>query len=113
MIVQAVHKFFKQGDPLPKLATTTVTDSGFSNYNGEPMSVIKVCYESKGQKRKRDGLQTHQGGGRGGGRGSKDGMSTGAKGVKSGGQWGQEWPGHTKKYCRFALGKCNMDTQVR
>lgn len=118
--VQAVHKFFKQGSPLPKLATTTVTDSGVSDYGGEPMSVIKVSYEGKGQKRKRDGAQTHQGGGRGGrgggrgvGRGSQDGASTGGRGVKAGGQWGQEWPGGNKKYCRFALGKCNMDTQVR
>ena len=24
----------------------------------------------------------------------------------------REWPGGAKKYCRFALGKSNMDTQV-
>lgn len=103
----AVHTFFKQGSPLPKLATTTVTNTGVSDYGGKPMSVIKVSYEGRGQKRKRDDA-----GGRGGreGRGAGRG-GNGARGFERGGQWGREWPGGSKKYCRFALGKSNMDTQ--
>lgn len=107
-LVQAVHTFFKQGGPLPRLATTTVTNTGVSDYGGKPMSVIKVSYEGRGQKRKRDdvagrGGRESRGAGRGG---------NGARGSERGGQWGREWPGGSKKYCRFALGKSNMDTQV-
>ena len=74
------------------------------------MSVIKVSYEGRGQKRKRDDSRARQGAarGRGGGRGSD-----GGRGSEKGGQWGKEWPGGTNKYCRFALGKSNMDTQVQ
>ena len=82
------------------------------------MSVIKVTYEGRGQKRKR--VDSGGRGGRGGdksvgtgsdrgGRGAKEGPS---KGTDAGGQWGKEWPGGTKKYCKFALAKANMDTQV-
>lgn len=99
-----MHSFFKQGSPLPKLATTTVTNKGVSDYGGQPMSVIKVSYEGRGQKRKRDDTG---GRGRGAGRGGR-GVESGGRG----GQWGREWPGGSKKYCRFALGKSNMDTQA-
>ena len=109
LLLQAVHNFFKQGSPLPRLATTTVTHSGVSDYGGQPMSVIKISYEGRGHKRKRDDSRARQGvsRGRGGGRGSD-----GGRGSERGGQWGKEWPGGSKKYCRFALGKSNMDTQV-
>ena len=95
---------------MPRLATATVTHSGVSDYGGQPMSVIKVSYESRGQKRKRDDSRARQGAarGRGGGRGSD-----GARGSERGGQWGKDWPGGSNKYCRFALGKSNMDTQVQ
>lgn len=111
MPLQAVHNFFKQYGPLPKLGTTTVTSSGVSDYGGKPMSVIKVTYEGRGQKRKRDdsgGKRGDRAAGRGG-VGQQNGVGNGAD---AGGQWGKEWPGGTKKYCRFALGKTNMDTQV-
>ena len=117
--LQAVHTFFKQHGPLPKLGTTTVTSNGISDYGGKPMSVIKVTYEGRGQKRKRDdhsnnkgGRGSNEGSGRGsdrGGRGSKEGSN---KGGDAAGQWGRDWPGGSKKYCRFTLGKSNMDTQV-
>ena len=110
LLVQAVHNFFKQYSPLPKLGSSTVTSSGVSDYGGKPMSVIKVTYEGGGQKRKRDDSGGR--GGRGsdrGGKGAKEGPS---KGTDAGGQWGKEWPGGTKKYCKFALAKTNMDTQV-
>ncbi|KAL0027136.1 hypothetical protein WJX79_009492 [Trebouxia sp. C0005] len=114
----AVHNFFKQYSPLPKLGTSTVTGSGVSDYGGKPMSVIKVTYEGRGQKRKRDDNGGRRGRGadksvsRGsdrGGRGAKEGPSKGTD--AGGGQWGKEWPGGTKKYCKFALAKTNMDTQ--
>ena len=111
MPLQAVHNFFKQYGPLPKMGTTTVTSSGVSDYGGKPMSVIKVTYEGRGQKRKRDdsgGKRGDRAAGRGG-VGQQNGVGNGAD---AGGQWGKEWPGGTKKYCRFALGKTNMDTQV-
>lgn len=117
-LVQAVHNFFKQYSPLPKLGTSTVTGSGVSDYGGKPMSVIKVTYEGRGQKRKRDdgGGRGGRGGdnsvGRGGGRGGKGVKEGPSKGTDAGGQWGKEWPGGTKKYCKFALAKTNMDTQV-
>lgn len=83
-----------------------MTNTGVSDYGGQPMSVIKVSYEGRGQKRKRDDSRGRQGParGRGGGRGSD-----GGRGPERG---GKEWPGGAKKYCRFALGKSNMDTQV-
>ncbi len=116
LLVQAVHNFFKQHSPLPKLGTSTVTGSGVSDYGGKPMSVIKVTYEGRGQKRKRNDSggrggdkSVGRGGGRGG-RGAKEGPSKGTD--AGGGQWGKEWPGGTKKYCKFALAKTNMDTQV-
>ena len=106
LLLQAVHSFFKQGSPLPSLATATVTHSGVSDYGGQPMSVIKVSYNSRGQKRKRDDSRARPGAARGRG-------SDGGRGSERGGQWGKEWPGGSKKYCRFALGKSNMDTQVQ
>lgn len=75
------------------------------------MSVIKVSYEGRGQKRKRDDISARQGAarqGRGDGRGNVRG-----RGSERGGQWGKEWPGGAQKYCRFALGKSNMNTQVK
>ncbi|DBB03074.1 TPA: hypothetical protein ACH3X1_013389 [Trebouxia sp. C0004] len=110
----AVHNFFKQYSPLPKLGTSTVTGSGVSDYGGKPMSVIKVTYEGRGQKRKRDdrgGRGLDKSAGRGsdtGGKGAKEGPS---KGIDAGGQWGRDWPGGPRKYCKFALAKTNMDTQ--
>jgi len=118
LLVQAVHNFFKQYSPLPKLGTSTVTGSGVSDYGGKPMSVIKVTYEGRGQKRKRDdsGGRGGRGGdksvGRGGGRGGRGAKEGPSKGPDVGGQWGRDWPGGTKKYCKFALAKTNMDTQV-
>ncbi|KAL0052217.1 hypothetical protein WJX82_010083 [Trebouxia sp. C0006] len=114
----AVHNFFKQYSPLPKLGTSTVTGSGVSDYGGKPMSVIKVTYEGRGQKRKRE-VSSGRGGrggdksvGRGGGRGGRGAKEGPSKGTDAaGGQWGKEWPGGTKKYCKFALAKTNMDTQ--
>ena len=108
LFLQAVHNFFKQYSPLPKLGTSTVTGSGVSDYGGKPMSVIKVSYEGRRQKRKRD-----DNGGRGGGGGDKSvgrGGGRGGRGPKEGPS--KEWPGGTKKYCKFALAKTNMDTQV-
>ena len=120
LLVQAVHNFFKQYSPLPKLGTSTVTGSGVSDYGGKPMSVIKVTYEGRGQKRKRE-VSSGRGGrggdksvGRGGGRGGRGATEGPSKGTDAaGGQWGKEWPGGTKKYCKFALAKTNMDTQVK
>lgn len=111
MPLQAVHNFFKQYGPLPKLGTTTVTSSGVSDYGGKPMSVIKVTYEGRGQKRKRDDSGGKRGD-RAAGRGGVGQQNGGGNGADAGGQWGKEWPGGTKKYCKFALGKTNMDTQV-
>jgi len=102
---------------LPKLGTTTVTNTGVSDYGGKPMSVVKVTYEGRGQKRKRDDRSSGRGGrgqsfGKGGEHGGKAPQQGSSKGSEAGGQWGREWPGGAKKYCRFALGKTNMDTQV-
>lgn len=52
--MQAVHNFFKQSSPLPSLTTTTVSTAGTSA-TAEPLTVIKVCYSARGQKRKREG----------------------------------------------------------
>ena len=52
--LQAVHNFFKQSSPLPSLTTTTVSTAGTSA-TAEPLTVIKVCYSARGQKRKREG----------------------------------------------------------
>ena len=73
------------------------------------MSVIKVSYEGRGQKRKRDDSRARQGAARGRGSGRGSG---GGRGSEREVQWGKEWPGGSNKYCRFALGKSNMDTQV-
>lgn len=53
-LLQAVHNFFKQSSSLPVLSTTTVSTAGTSN-TSEPLTVIKVCYTARGQKRKREG----------------------------------------------------------
>ena len=92
-----------------------MTEAGVTDYGGKPMSVIKVSYEGRGQKRKRDDSNTQQRGGRGGrggGRGDKNNGYKGGRGGDGAGKWGQEWPGGAQKYCKFALGKSNMDTQV-
>ena len=109
LLLQAVHNFFKQYSPLPKLGTSTVTGSGVSDYGGKPMSVIKVSYEGRGQKRKRD--DNGRRGGRGGDKSVGRGGGRGGRGPKEGPS--KEWPGGTKKYCKFALAKTNMDTQVK
>ena len=53
-LLQAVHNFFKQSSSLPVLSTTTVSTAGTSA-TSEPLTVIKVCYTARGQKRKREG----------------------------------------------------------
>lgn len=91
--MQAVHNFFKQGPPLPQLETTTVLDPNNTDASN-PSSVI--CVEQrKGRGRKR-------------GRGAQ----ADAAGRARKQHIRETWPGGGSNFCRFVLGKCNMDTQV-
>ena len=91
--MQAVHGFFKQGPPLPKFETTTVLDPNNTDASN-PSSVICV-EQSQGRGRKR-------------GRGAQADAAGGARKQHI----RETWPGGRSKFCKFVLGKCNMDTQV-
>eukprot|EP00891_Asterochloris_glomerata_P003047 jgi/Astpho2/3047/e_gw1.00051.10.1_t len=89
----AVHNFFKQGPPLPQLETTTVLDPNNTDASN-PSSVI--CVEQrKGRGRKR-------------GRGAQADAAGSARKQHI----RETWPGGGSNFCRFVLGKCNMDTQA-
>ena len=91
-LMQAVHSLFKQGPPLPSFETTTVLDPNNTDASN-PSSVICVEQrQGRGRKRGR-GAQADAGGAR-------------KQHIR------EMWPGGGSKFCRFVLGKCNMDTQV-
>ena len=91
--MQAVHAFFKQGPPLPNFETTTMLDPNNTDASN-PSSVI--CVEQR------------QGRGRKRGRGAQADAAGDARKQHI----RETWPGGGSKFCRFVLGKCNMDTQV-